>query len=222
MKEKTLQNLFSEKIDLLTKNAAADASVISDITVNPEIKTILDLSELDDLTSLIDTKLKRRLLEGREFKEAVGRIMLALEQGKFLINIVAKEYTHNKDMVDLILSAALMGHQTGFSAEGKPSELDKEIRLDKVNDSIIADVNVSELIKAANPKLAAQGGDVDGLAERIIDSSFFGSVGFNPKDRVNCCYGYVKDYMVDPEVNQLLVFDVLFQKAGILVGGLQE
>ena len=179
-------NIFKAKLSSITKKS----QVLSDIEASPENDSLKVLRTFEDLSDFVDTKLKRRAIDSRKFNESVLAIKNAISNGKFVINIIAPEYDLNKDLVDLIVSTALTDapKDSYSSIEEKSQDIDK--RFGKMNDNIISDIRVSDII----PKVSQQM-SIDDYCANLIERSFFGSEYFDEDDSINCCYGYVADYL---------------------------
>ncbi len=210
------ESMLFEKIESLVKHAA-ETGVVSDVMTGPEIENIIPIREVDEIDLLAEVKLKKRLTAGSEHKRAIGEILKAIKEGQFLINVIAPGYSEHKDLVDLIVSSALQGYyqtyqnpvarEENLSPEEK-NKREKIRRLDrsnKVDNSIVADIDVLDILKKVEEerkKVRSQPGaqppSIEEIAGETIEESFFGSKSFDPKDRTNCCYEYVRDYISNP------------------------
>ena len=189
-----LQNDFALVLDSLNNRGLEvyAQEVITKSSTDPENSEYLVLRTLEDFAPGMDTKLRRRVVDSPKFRPAIQEIRRAIADGAFVINVVAPEYTDNKDLVDLVVLTALTDppkHTKAASLEDVES--DKKARNSKVNANIIRDINVPKLV-------SNYGNQVGDAAVALSQQSFFGGDYFNPNDSINCLYPLVKDYERDP------------------------
>lgn len=188
-----LQTIFSNKLDNIRKVS----QVVSDIGFHPENDELAILRTFEDFSDDIDTKLKRRLVYSQKFSKYIIQIREALSSGKFVINIIAPEYAANKDLVDLLISHALTDSPSASMENASLEEKlkDRDNRHSKMSANIVSDIDVSRFLSKSSP-------DIEESANQYMDPIFFGSEYFDPRDPVNCCEGYIKDYLADPNVDE--------------------
>jgi len=212
MKDKHLQDSLSKKIDRLMRLAARwdFTGPIAEITSEPEIERIFPIREVDDLDILSEPKLRKRLTSGSVHRRAIADIIKALSEGHFVINVIAPEYSDHKDLVDLLISSALNGYYQLYEErpeDGKqlsPEEKERRKRFrryernNKVDNSIIANVDTRDIRNQWRVESERTPRNIDDISRRIIEEAFLGSYNFDPKDRTNCCYQYIRDYLANP------------------------
>jgi len=184
-----LQHELSKKLDQVINKVSA---VVTNESSDPEISTLSVLRTFDDFSSDIDNKLKRRCVDSPKFAKAAEDIKAAIKSGSFVINVVAPEYSKNKDLVDLVVSTALTDSSSlSEDASLADKRKDRENRQKKHEDSIISDIDVAGVV-------SAYGADAPKYVEATVDTGFFGTDFFDPENSINCLYEYITDYQKSP------------------------
>lgn len=152
-----------------------------------------------------DHKLARRFMSGR-YTEYVQSIRKAIDDGVFVINIVAPEYRENKDLIDLVLDSALLyGSENVEVVEGQEGIAQTRDayweRYAKMRSNIVREVDVDSLFTSQD----RPDNEVLGEIKQVTHDMFFGRAFFSPYNEMSLMTPYVRDYRrsTEPQIQQV-------------------